>query len=246
MTTRPLEIHRAEFLRWTALLALASCEPAKADAPLVQAPILPPVQAPSAPPFLVGDPPSRAPAAASASARAIAPPEPEDDPSDPRSDPSCNNANGSLAVCSAIGPACEGLSDECMGLGDLRPRVAQKFGECFAKARRPSCRDKAMGACMRAAVMATCIEPGSAAECRRIMRSCRAAGKTPTYTLEECAKVVSAPMPSQDPSGWPKVDAERLGPTGEDGCTLRQVLPYQPWGPSWDGTFDRPRRGSRP
>ena len=99
---------------------------------------------------------------------------------------------------------------------------------------------------MRAAVMSACIEPGSVAECRRIMRSCRAAGKTPTYPLEECAKVVSAPTPSQDPNGWPKVDAERLGPTVEDGCTLRQVLPYQPWGPSWDGTFDRLRRGSRP
>lgn len=232
-----LDIRRAEFLRLTALLALASCDATRSEPQVVHAPMLPPVATDTAgiPPRIPTPSPEGTGAATT-----------NDDPEIPI-DPSCNNAQGSLDVCKRIGPACEGLVDECMGLDDLRPRVAQAFGECFAKARRPGCRDKAMGACMRAAVMSACIEPGSVAQCKRIMKSCHDAGKTPTYSLEECAKVVSAPTPSNRATDWPRVDAERLGPTSSDSpCSLRNVLPFQPWGPSWDGTFDRIIKHPRP
>lgn len=249
--TVALDIRRGEFLRLTTLLSMASmasmattasCDAAKTDAQVVNAPLLPPVDSATTPSRTL--PPDRPPPRLAPNAGVAT--TDEDDDAELPIDPSCSNANGNLDVCSRIGPACEGLVDECRGLTDLRPRVAQAFGECFAKAHRPGCRDKTMGACMRAAVLSACIEPGSVRECRRIMTSCRAAGKAPTYSLEECAKVVSAAMPSRDPLGWPRVDAERLGPTVEGGCSLRQVLPYQPWGPSWDGTFDRARRGQRP
>lgn len=227
-----LDIRRGEFLRLTALLALASCDASRAEPQVVHAPILPPVATTGADPALSAPPPIPTPPPIGAATG-------NDDGEIPI-DPSCSNAQGSLDVCKRIGPACEGLVDECEGLTDLRPRVAQAFGECFAKARRPSCRDKAMGACMRAAVMSACIEPGSVEQCRRIRKSCLDAGKTPTYSLEECAKVVSAAAPSNRASDWPRVDAERLGPSSSaEPCSLRQVLPYQPWGPSWDGTFDR-------
>jgi hypothetical protein len=157
-------------------------------------------------------------------------------PGDPPVDPSCSNDVGTLAACSRIGPSCEGIKDECRSIrSDLRPRVTAAFAECFAKVKRPKCRDKALGACMRAAVESTCIEQSAVNRCRDIMRACRDAKKEPKYTLAQCAKVIAAVPAGGGPGDWDKVDVERLGPSSEGGaCSLRWVLPYQPWGPSWD------------
>src|SRR5688572_2221001 len=105
------DIRRSEFLRLTALLAMASCEPGKSEPQVVHAPILPPVEtaAPTAP---TADHPV-APPPRSTSAP-VATTDDKEGP-DPPSDPSCSNAKGSLAVCKRIGPACEGLVDECTG-----------------------------------------------------------------------------------------------------------------------------------
>lgn len=75
------------------------------------------------------------------------------------------------------------------------------------------------------------------------MSACRAAGRPPSYTLEQCAKVLSAVLPSAEPDAWERVDRERLGPSDvDDGCSLRDVLPYQPWGISWGVTAEEKKR----
>jgi predicted small lipoprotein YifL len=227
-----LQIDRGEFLRLTALLALASCgrsgpEPVAVVVPaeVVDAGASP---SPSTAPPLAAAPP--------ASASSVEPAPDQHEAGDPEVDASCSNTTGTLAACGRIGPACEGMASECRSLStDLRPRVAAAFADCFAKTRRPKCRDKALGACMRAAVESACIEPGSVTLCKSIMRSCKAAKQEPKYTLAQCAKVVSAVTTGSGPGGWDKVDEQRLGPSSEGGaCSLRWVLPYQPWGPSWD------------
>jgi hypothetical protein len=222
-----MKIDASEFRRLVALLAVAACDR-------------------SGPPVNVTVPPENAPPAVATEAplppapaeAEVPPPSPvADDPELPV-DPSCSNAKGSLASCSRVGPACEGLASECKHLvaAEFRPRVAEAVAQCFAKARPPKCRDKALGACMRKAVESACVEPDSVATCRSIMKACRAAHREPAYTLAQCAAVISAVTPRQDPSSWDRVDEERLGPSGPtgEGCTLRYVLPYQPWGPSWD------------
>lgn len=196
-----MQLDRTEFLRLTALLALASCErPAKPPTvPVVN------VSPTEAPPIVVEPAPA---------------------------EPACSNATGSIQACERVGPGCEGLADECKDIGDdFRPRVAERFAECFANTRRPTCRGRALGACMRAAVESACVEPGTEDECRDLMKRCHDAGTPPKYTLETCAKILSAVRPDGD---WADVDRERLGPSAESGaCTLLYVLPYQPWGHSW-------------
>jgi hypothetical protein len=146
----------------------------------------------------------------------------------------CSNAKGDArSACLKVTSACEGLRDECESLHeDLRPRVAQQFAECFAQTRAPRCRDKALGACMRRAIESACVEPGATARCETIMRACTAAGKRPKYSLETCAKILSAIVPG-GPGQWDEVDEERLGPSTAEGCSLEYVLPYQPYGFSW-------------
>jgi hypothetical protein len=206
-----MRIDRAEFLRLTVVLGAAACEPRAAE--IVVVPTQP---VPSAAP-------SSAPARPSAPRAAV----------DPNVDPSCSNAVGSSAACERVGPACEGLHDECLSLGDdLRPRVMERFADCFAKAKAPRCRDRALGACMRAAVESACVEPGTTKACEDLLAACRAAGKKPDYTLEQCTKVLSAVKP-EGAGRWDEVDRQRLGPSSEGDCSLRYVLPYQPWGPSW-------------
>jgi hypothetical protein len=230
-----MHVDRREFRRLVALLALASCDrsgPAWDRTPAVA---VPPENAPAdaaASPMVTVTPPEPARTSAPESASS-APDEPE-----PPLDPSCSNEKGTLAACKRIGPACEGLAAECRGLTDhaFRPRVAEAVAQCFASAKRPTCRDKSLGACMRKAVESACIERGTITRCRAIMKACRAARREPSYTLQQCAKVLSAAAPDPGPSGWDQVDEERLGPglpTGE-GCSLNFVLPYQPWGPSWN------------
>ena len=148
--------------------------------------------------------------------------------------PACSNAIGSAAACAKVSPACEGLQEECTDIAqDLRPRVAEAFTKCFAESKPPKCKDKAFGACMRAAIETTCIEPGSVAVCEALMRACANAKRPATYSLELCARVVSAVPDSKDPLGWRVVDEERMGPSGAKGCSLDGVLPYQPFGPNW-------------
>lgn len=208
-----MRIDRSRFLELAVLLAAGGCE--RSNQPTTVVPVvLPSASAPTPPP--------------SASAATSATPTP------PAADARCSNENGDPApICRRIGPACEGMRDECDSIHeDLKPRVAEAFARCFAEVRRPRCRDKALGACMRRAIEDTCPEPAAIQRCRAIMTKCTAAGKRPKYDEETCAKVLSAVVPG-GPGKWDEVDEERLGPSTAEGCSLTYVLPYQPWGPSW-------------
>ena len=147
---------------------------------------------------------------------------------------SCNDVGNPIAACKQVSPACEGLREECMGLtSQLRPRVAQAFAECMAKARGKSCRSRSLGACMRAAIEGSCADPDATKTCEELMAGCRAKGRSPKYTLDQCAKILSATAPGAE-GDWREVDEERMGvgPSAES-CSLEYVLPYQPWGFSW-------------
>jgi hypothetical protein len=102
---------------------------------------------------------------------------------------------------------------------------------------------------MRAATMTACIEPDSVKECRTLMSACRTKNIEPSYTLEECAKVLSSleSRTAKQTTSFYHTALESMGPGLPHGeaCTLRNVLPYQPWGPSWDGTFDPPAKKKR-
>jgi hypothetical protein len=152
---------------------------------------------------------------------------------EPRSDPSCSNSRGTLQACARVSPTCESLRGECTSLTeDLVPRVAEKWAACFANAKQ-ACRPKSLGACMQAAVEHACIEPGAADTCRALMKACADAKTPPRYTLEQCAKIVSAVKPD-GPGKWKEVDEERMGPgPTQEACSLEYVLPYQPYGWMW-------------
>lgn len=215
-------IDRTEFFRLTMIMASAACGPAPESVARVEIPSVP-------------TRPDAGPSGAGVAAQTLDASVALTEPTDPAVDPSCSNAEGTLAACARIGPSCEGLAQECRGIGrDLRPRVAARFAECFAKAKGPKCRDKSLGACMRAAVESACIEPGATARCQELAQACRDAGKPPKYTVEQCAKVLSAARPSSKASSWDQTDVTMLGPSSEAGsCSLTYVLPYQPWGISW-------------
>ncbi|MFO0643953.1 MAG: hypothetical protein U0183_32305 [Polyangiaceae bacterium] len=142
-----------------------------------------------------------------------------------------------VTACAGVSPTCEGLANECRSLtDDLRPKVAAAFAACFAKVK--ACRSPALGACMRSAILSSCADEGAVAECRDIMDKCKASGKPAKYTLDQCAKILSAttpPVPGDRRKGsFHDVDRERLGPgPSAESCSLTYVLPYQPWGSSW-------------
>lgn len=152
----------------------------------------------------------------------------------PNAQSSCNDHGDPRPACLRVSSACEGLREECMDLGaELRPNIAEAWAECMAKARPRTCRSHALGACMRAAIEASCIDAEAEKTCEALMAECRTNGRNPKYTLEQCAKVLSATAPGAE-GDWRKVDEERLGhgPSAES-CSLTFVLPYQPWGSSW-------------
>jgi hypothetical protein len=155
-------------------------------------------------------------------------------PGDPAADPGCSNQRGTLQACARVGPTCEGRREECKRLDeDLVPRVAEKWAECFANAKRGGCASKPLGTCMQAAVDHACIEPGAVATCKALMKACEDAKTPPRYTLEQCAKIVSAVKPD-GPGKWKEVDEERMGPgPTQEACSLEYVLPYQPYGWMW-------------
>lgn len=206
-----MRIDKQRFLELAVLVAAGGCDRAASQ----PAPVVPVQLPPVAPSASASAPPS-------ASASALPPA------------PLCDNAKGSpRSVCDRVGPACEGLHEECVSLDeDLRPRVAEAFAECFAQQKASRCRDRALGACMRKAIEGACVEPGTTERCRGIMAKCEAAGRRPKYTLEQCERVLSATLP-QGPGKWQEVDEERLGPSMAEGCSLTYALPYQPWGPSF-------------
>lgn len=147
---------------------------------------------------------------------------------------SCNDVGDPTSACKRVSPACEGLREECMGLAnELRPGVAQAFAECMAKARGKTCRSRSLGACMRAAIEGSCADADATKTCEGLMADCRAKGRSPRYTLDQCAKILSATAPGAE-GDWRAVDEERMGfgPSAES-CSLEYVLPYQPWGFSW-------------
>ena len=228
-----MRIDRNIFLHLTAALATACHEeptapPAVAMVPTVSSstPASPPESAQVSAPVTPGDAAATSPSALASTSAPVSAPAPS-------SDPTCSNDIGTLDACAGVGPACEGLAAECRRLGeDLRPRIAQRFAECFAQAREPACRDKKLGGCMRSAVESACVEPSAASRCQSIMASCRAAGRAPRYTLDQCAKILSATL-ARGPGKWTQVDAERMGSSFAEGCSLDYVLPYQPYGFMW-------------
>jgi hypothetical protein len=220
-----MQVDRAEFLRLATLLfGIAGCgdrTPAPAGPPA-------PTPAPSE-----QQSPVKAQSGGAPLANRVEPPTSARPPADPAADPSCSNQRGTLRACARVSPTCEGLRGECKTLDeDLVPRVAEKWAECFANA-KTACRPKSLGACMQAAVEHACVEPGAVATCRSLMKACDDAGSAPSYTLEQCAKVVSAVKPD-GPGRWHEVDLERMGPgSTQEACSLEYVLPYQPYGWMW-------------
>lgn len=213
-----MRVDKSRFLELTVLLA-AGCGAPKASTPETQVQLAAPASA--SPPVLVE-------AKIDASA-------PEPPPPVHKESASCNDQGSVTAACAKIGPACEGLRQECESLADgLRPKVAESFAECMAKARGgPACRSRGLGACFRSAIEGGCADDEAVTACRTLMDGCTAHGKKPRYTLDQCAKILSATPPGGE-GDWRTVDEERLGygPTAE-ACSLTYVLPYQPWGPSW-------------
>lgn len=217
-----MKIQKHEFLRLTVLLA--ACTPAQEQA-AITVPVQPP---PPASQVAEKQPPP-----------ASKPKENEPEEADPTDPPDCSNAKGApiAKICLKVSPVCEGMREECKSLADdFRPRVAEKWATCFANAGK-TCRDDMpkLGTCMREATLATCIEPGTIKKCRELKKACRDAGKAVEYTLDQCVRVLSAVKPSKRESDWELVDIERLGPSEEAGsCSLDYVLPYQPFGDSWN------------
>ncbi len=220
-----MQIDRNQFLHLTLLIGAYACGGEQANNVVIV-----PTQPLDIPIASAKPPPSAAPKPATPVAR--------EEP-DPPDDPSCSNAKGSpiRKLCLKVSPSCEGLREECLSLADdFRPRVAEKWAECFAKTTASDCRDPKLGACMRAATESACVEPGTIKTCRGLMTSCREAGKAPDYTLDRCVRILSAVKPSTKKGGgdWDVVDVERLGPSEESGsCSLEYVLPYQPYGANW-------------
>jgi hypothetical protein len=223
-----MRVERARFLELTLLLSAVACDDrsraaASPTVPAAAGPValvIPPM-ADTASPVSSGGANARPPGASTAKG------------------PTCNTAPADLAACRRVSPTCEGLSEECEGLAEsFQPRVAEAIALCMAKSRAASCRPKSLGACMRKAIEAACIEPDAVEACAEVMRACRAAGKTPRYTAEQCAAIVSsAPNAAGERMGsdaWSEAMLETLGPTSEDkSCALDYVLAYQPWGISW-------------
>lgn len=201
-----MQIDRTEFMRLCAALALVGChggrDPGAAEAPVPAVAIEP------------GDGRTE--------------PEPVELPAAPER---CSN-EGDTSACMRVSPACEGLPLECAQLAeDLRPPIAQAWAECFAEASPPKCRDRKLGACMRAGVENGCTLPGMLERCEQVMGECREAGIEPKYTLEQCGKIASAVTSD---SSWADVNWERMGPSSAaEACSIEYVLPYQPFGWMW-------------
>lgn len=218
-----MRVDRSRFLELTVLLT-AGCGAAQSDpraSPATTVQLAPPLGAgadASPPPMVVVEAPDAAPAPASPPAKPAL----------------CNDSGDVHNACGRVSPTCEGLRDECESLTeDLRPKMAEAFAECMAKTKGRTCRSRDLGACFRAAIEAGCIDDEARTRCESLMADCKTHGKKPRYTLDQCAKVLSASTPDR-PGEWRKVNEERLGygPTSE-ACSLTYVLPYQPWGPSW-------------
>jgi hypothetical protein len=226
-----MRVDRARFLELTLLLSAVACDDR------TRAAASPSVPAASGPVALVIPPMADTAALAPPGGANAQPPAPSGASMAKAS--TCNSAPADLAACRRVSPTCEGLAEECEGLAEsFQPRVAEAIALCMTKSRAPSCRPKSLGACMRKAIEAACVEPDAVQACAEVMQACRAAGKTPKYTAEQCAAIVSsAPHTLGTRMGsdaWSEAMLETLGPTSEDkSCALDYVLAYQPWGISW-------------
>lgn len=149
----------------------------------------------------------------------------------PETGASCND-RGTLDACLRIGPTCEGLASACRNLGQsLRPKVAEAWSLCFA-AQKGNCHGPELHACMRKAIDEGCADPRAEAYCEKQMKSCTSAGRTPRYTLETCARVVSAVRGEEGSPEWEEASFDMLGPSAESGsCALDYTLPFQPYNP---------------
>jgi hypothetical protein len=129
-----------------------------------------------------------------------------------------------------LSPMAEGGRDACLSLGlQLRPHVAEAWSQCMAKERPGPNAYKTTKACFRAAIESSCIDEEARVVCKSMMAQCTAKKRKINYTLDQCAKVLSATAAGAE-GDWRKTDEERLGygPTAES-CSISYVLPYQPF-----------------
>jgi hypothetical protein len=158
------------------------------------------------------------------------------------------NAVGSLAACDAwkVDPTCEsgGPRDECTSLmsgtapdDGFQPRVAEKVAACMTAkpvTRSTGCKRPDMHKCIREGVDSVCIDPAMTAACEKLTTACKGRGHTPTFTVEQCARIATSTRGSM--REWALEVMSGLHhdgtPMGE-GCTLQYVTVYQPWPKNW-------------
>jgi hypothetical protein len=145
---------------------------------------------------------------------------------------SCNDVGDPRAACLRLPPQSEGGREECLSLGlQLRPHVAEAWSQCLAKERPGPNAYKTRKACFRAAIESSCMDEEARVLCKTMIAQCAAGKRKVNYTVDQCAKVLSATAAGAE-GDWRKTDEERLGygPTAES-CSIEYALPYQPFSP---------------
>jgi len=163
------------------------------------------------------------------------------------------NAIGSLAACDSwkVDPTCEsgGPRSQCTDLLDMssggksggpegfQPRVAQEIAKCMTVkpvTRATGCKVPDMHKCIRAGVDVVCIDPAMTTRCEALSSACSRRGRTPSFTVEQCAKIATATRGSLREWALSAMSGmhEDGTPMGE-GCTLEYVTVYQPWPRNW-------------
>jgi hypothetical protein len=117
----------------------------------------------------------------------------------------CDNARGAPPQCSlrAPGPQCESFHDhekECPVVRELLdPRVSEAFVECMHRksGTQNICDFQAASTCMAQALGVACIEPATAATCRKLVSGCDKRGPGHELTMRGCQELLSATVPGQ-------------------------------------------------
>lgn len=188
-----MKIDRVRFLALTAALAAACATPQPAT-PVVDAP-----------------PETAAPTASASTVSTLPPSTPTDAPPPAapapiaRTPDECDREDvGSLAVCDEmkIAPTCEDAHYRPIGCRQLesefRPAVAERIATCELKAakgkRCPRYADDAQ--CRRKAVEEVCVREDARAKCAEMIANCKRRTQRVKYTLDQCARMLSAAAPS--------------------------------------------------
>lgn len=195
---RAMRIDRSRFLALTA--AIAACNSQPPAAPTVALEIPSTAATPTPPDAAAPEPSSSAPLVFTPPDARVAVTQ---DPPD-----ACTTANaaGTVADCTKIrrpsAPQCESFDDtvdECNDMARIfKPAVAEKATRCIVAKSGTSaiCQFGVAGACASQAFRASCADPATLAECKKIVQECGShpvsGSAVPRVTVAECQGALSA------------------------------------------------------